>query len=70
MPNTPVVFDDVEVVAETGLTLRCRIQDKEVVIGNAQWLAGTTVHHVGDRGRLVLPRWAVDDLGLTPPGSS
>ena len=67
MPNTPVAFDDVEVIAETGLTLRCRIQGKEVVIGVAQWLPGTTVRHAGDRGRLVLPRWAVDDLGLTPP---
>jgi hypothetical protein len=67
MPETPVAFEDAEVLSATDLTMRVRVQDKVVVVGNAQPLAGTTVGRAGDRGRLVLPRWAVRDLGLTEP---
>jgi len=68
MPETPIPFDDVEVVAATDMTLRVRIQGRELVIGRGQVLLdGTTVRVPGDRGRLVLPRWAVQDLGLREP---
>jgi hypothetical protein len=64
MPDSPVAFDDVEVVSATELAIRCRIAGKVVVVGSAQPLEGTTVRRAGDHGRLVLPRWAVVDLGL------
>jgi hypothetical protein len=70
MPDTPITFEDVEVLSTTDLAMRCRVQGKIVLIGQSQYLNGTTVHRAGDRGRLVLPRWAVADLGLTEPGKS
>jgi hypothetical protein len=69
MPETPITFDGVLVIETTEITFRCLVEDKEVVIGNLQPLKGTTVRVKGDRGRLVLPRWAVRDLGLTEPTS-
>jgi hypothetical protein len=69
MPETPITFEDVEVVSATDMTLRCRVQGKVVVIGVSQYLHGTTVRGAGDRGRLILPRWAVQELGLTEPTS-
>jgi hypothetical protein len=30
-------------------------------------LPGSTISEAGDVGTLVLPRWAVQDLGLTEP---
>lgn len=67
MPETPIVFESVQVISTTDLTMRCRVQGKVVIIGSVQALSGTTVRGVGDVGRLVLPRWAVHDLGLTEP---
>jgi len=49
------------------MALRCRVGGKVVMVGSAQPLEGTTVHRAGDHGRLVLPRWAVLDLGLPDP---
>ena len=67
MPRTPIAFESVQVISTTELTMRCRVQSKVIVVGNLQVLSGTTVRNVGDVGRLVLPRWAVHDLGLTEP---
>jgi len=67
MPKTPIVFERVQVIFTTELTMRCRVEGKVIVVGNLQVLSGTTVRDVGDVGRLVLPRWAVHDLGLTEP---
>jgi len=67
MPKTPIVFERVVVLSTTELTMRCRVQGKVIVVGHLQSLSGTTVRSAGDVGRLVLPRWAVQDLGLTEP---
>src|SRR5690348_12776355 len=67
MPETPVAFDDVDVVSASDLAMRCRIGGKVVMVGSAQPLEGTTVRRAGDHGRLVLPRWAALDLGLMAP---
>lgn len=67
MPETPIAFSDVEVLSASGMTMRCRVQGKVVVVGRLQMLPGTTVRQHGDCGTLVIPRWAVHDLGLTEP---
>ena len=69
VPNTPIVFEGVEVVSATDVTLRCRVQGMVFTVGALQFLRGTTIHRAGDRGRLVLPRWALRDLGLAEPHS-
>ena len=63
------VCEDVQVLSATGMTMRCQLQGKVVMVGRLQIMAGTTVALEGDVGRLVLPRWAVQDLGLTGPAS-
>ena len=67
MPETPIRFDNVEVLSATDMSMRVLIQDRVVMVGRAQPVDGTTVCRAGDRGVLVLPRWAVRDLGLTEP---
>jgi hypothetical protein len=67
MPETPIAFEDVEVLTAAGMTMRCRVLDKVVVVGRMQIMAGTTISLDGDVGRLVLPRWEVQDVGLTEP---
>jgi hypothetical protein len=69
MPETPITFEDVEVLGVSSLTLKCRVQGTMVTVGRPQVLSGSTVTNVGDRGRLVLPRWAVQDLGLIEPAA-
>jgi hypothetical protein len=64
MPETPIAFDNVEVLRASDRTLRCRVGTKDVTVGRLQVMHGTTVAQEGDRGRLVLPRWAVRELGL------
>ena len=67
MPEIPITFDNVEVLSASDLGLMCRIQGKVVPIGRLQMLGGADVRDAGDRGRLVLPRCAVDALGLEVP---
>ena len=64
MPDTPITFDDVELVTDAGLTRHYRIGKRVVVIGRAVPLDGTTVYAVGQVGRLVLPRWFAETVGL------
>ena len=64
MPETPVIYDDVEVVDQDGLGLTCRIGNDRVFIGKYVPIDGTAVHRKGDRGRLTLPRWFVEQQGL------
>jgi hypothetical protein len=66
MPETPITFDDVERLSDTGLGGQYRINGRMVFIGNAVPMAGTTVCAVGRVGRLVLPRWFAQEQGLTP----
>ncbi len=64
MPETPILFDDVQMLAKSGLGYAFRIGGKEVFVGSAVPLKGTTVAIVGQVGRLVLPRWFVEQEGL------
>jgi len=64
VPETPIAFDGVEMLATGGLGHTFRIGDKEVFVGSAVPLQGTAVFIVGQVGRLVLPRWFVEKHGL------
>lgn len=65
MPETPITFANVTVSDATALSLRCTLQGKIVHVGRLQMLPGSTISQAGDVGTLILPRWAVQDLGLT-----
>jgi hypothetical protein len=47
-------FSNAEVVDDSGLVLRCRIEGRVVGIPPLRLLEGTEIRHKGDRGRLVL----------------
>ena len=64
MPETAIVYDDVEVLEVDGLGLTCRVGPQRVFIGKYVPVGGTTVHAKGDRGKLALPRWFVEQQGL------
>ena len=61
-----VVYEDVEVedAAATGMVVR--IGNTRTFVGRYVPAEGTTVRHAGDRGRLALPRWFVEQHGLKP----
>jgi hypothetical protein len=64
MPQTPINFEHVEIVRMNDMGLWCRIDGREVFVGKNVPQPGTTIRVKGDRGRLVLPRWFVQDQGL------
>ena len=64
MPETPIVFDDVEMVTTSCLGHTFRIGGKDVFVGSAVPLKGTAAFIVGKVGRLVLPRWFVEEHGI------
>ena len=64
MPETPITYEDVEVVEADGSGFTCRIGNERVFIGKYVPLNGTTIRMAGDRGRLALPRWFVEQQGL------
>jgi hypothetical protein len=64
MPETPIVYEDVQVVDHDDLGLTCLIGIARAFIGKYVPLEGTTVRRTGDRGRLALPRWFVEQQGL------
>jgi hypothetical protein len=59
-------FRDVEVLANMGSVLRCRIGDAVVGVPLLGILFGTTIHRGGDCGVLVIPAEVAYSLGLTP----
>ncbi len=65
----PVVFEDVEVVDDSGGVLECRHQGRALWVNVSQLAAGTTVRRTGDRGRLVIPRWLADTLDWNHPSA-
>jgi hypothetical protein len=67
VPETPITFEGVEVLTRTDLGMSCRIDGHRLFVGVAVPLAGTTIRFAGERGRLVLPRWFVQEHGLTSP---
>jgi len=64
MPETAVIYEDVEVLEHDDLGLTCRIEKARVFIGKYVPIEGTTVHRKGDRGTLALPRWFVEQQQL------
>lgn len=59
-----VVFDEVRVLADNGMALKCLVNRREVWVGRLQVLRGSTVRDVGDCGKLVVPGWLARDLDL------
>jgi hypothetical protein len=64
VPDTPIVYEDVELLEQDGLGFTCRIGNERVFVGKYVPLEGTTVRVRGDRGQLALPRWFVEQQGL------
>ena len=64
MPDTPVTFEDVEIIEADGLGFTCRIGNERVFVGKYVPVDGTTVYRKGDRGTLALPRWFVEQQEL------
>jgi len=64
VPETAIVYDDVEVLETDGLGLTCRIGEQRVFIGKYVPIDGTTVYRKGDKGTLALPRWFVEQQRL------
>ena len=64
MPYTPITFENVEVLRDTGFGRQYRIAGKSVFVGSLVSLRGTTAYRVGEVGRLVLPRWFVEQEGI------
>ena len=60
MPESPIVFDGVKMLNASSLGRTFRIGGKDVFVGSAVPLKGTTVVVVGQVGQLVLPRWFVE----------
>ena len=65
-PQAPVSYDDVEVLSHDDLGFTCRIGNEHVFIGKHVPVTGTgtAIRRKGDRGRLTLPRWFVEQQGL------
>jgi hypothetical protein len=63
-PQAPVSYDDVEVLDDDGLGFTCRIGNERVFVGKYVPIEGTVIRRKGDRGRLMLPRWFVEQQGL------
>ncbi len=70
MAETSVTFDAVEVVRSTLFGMMCRIDGRNVFVGSALPLSGTTIRVAGNIGRLVLPGWFVIQEGLATPERS
>jgi hypothetical protein len=64
MPQTPLTYEDVEVLEDDGTGFVCCIGNQRVFIGKYVPVDGTTVRRQGDWGRLTLPRWFVEQQGL------
>jgi hypothetical protein len=64
VPETPITYEDVEVVEADGSGFTCRIENERVFVGKYVPLNGTDIQKAGDRGRLTLPRWFVEQQGL------
>ena len=64
MPQTPIVYDDAEVLDADGSGFTVRIGNTRAFVGKYVPADGTTIHRAGDRGRLVLPRWYAEQQGL------
>jgi hypothetical protein len=64
MPESAVLYEDVEVEDEDDLGFTYRIGNRRTFIGKYVPLEGTTARRRGERGRLTLPRWFVEQQGL------
>jgi hypothetical protein len=64
VPETAVLYDDVEVLEADGLGFTCQIGKERVFVGKYVPIEGTTIHRKGDRGTLALPRWFVEQQQL------
>jgi len=65
MPDDPHVILTGRIVRERGMAILCAIGDREEWLPRTQLRAGTTVQRAGEEGRIVIPRWLADKLGLS-----
>ena len=63
-PPDDCILDDVRVLADSGMALKCLALGREVWIGKLQVLPGSTVRAAGDYGRLVIPLWLASELKI------
>jgi hypothetical protein len=64
VPDTLITYEDVECLEVDELGYTCQLGSERVFVGKYVSLPGTTIRAHGDRGRLVLPRWFVEQQGL------
>jgi hypothetical protein len=64
MPETPIIFEHVELLRETALGWWCRVAGEEIFVGRNVPQPGTTIRVKGDRGRLIVPKWFAEGQGL------
>ena len=64
-----VTLSDVEIVNETDLALCCLLRGERHWLAPSRLLGGSTVHHTGDLGVLVLAQDFAAERGLIPSES-
>lgn len=67
MSGRRFVVEGVEAVRDTQEMLVCVIRGTAYPVMKRRIFAESDVRRVGDRGRLVIPEWLADSLGLLPP---
>ena len=65
MPETPILFEQVELLAADGLGYTLRIGGQELFVGSGVPLRGSAALVIGTVERLLLPRWFVEQHGLS-----
>jgi hypothetical protein len=64
MPETPITYNDVEVLRLDPLGMWCRIMGRRVYVESSVRQPGTTLEGDGTHGRLVVPKWFAVQEGL------
>ena len=62
-------LDEVEALSDTVDGLLCRVGDERLLIPLRFVARGGQVRKPGDRGKIVLPHWLAQHLGLRPFGT-
>jgi hypothetical protein len=59
-----ITFENVEVIFSREAAVVYRIDGRNVTVAPPNIQKGTTAYSHGERGRLVLPKWYAQELGL------
>jgi len=63
-PDDPFTIETAEVISEGRRASLCRVDERGLWIPNDRILPGSEIRNNGDRGRLLVPRWLAEHLGL------